>query len=282
MEKKAIEFLFPIFETVSDLPWLVKLLAFAVSVTLLVIGLKKYKNRKHCRKNGKKWKKKNYDALSMAFYSTIFLFILMGMRIFVFGGDDYAFMSVQVKPFDDSFVYSDLSTWDPGLKALIIAMYISLALTVLQVLAGGWSAALVFVGLHASCLFLFDFILTKADFLVFGIFGLVPRLYLFGGAVLCLALLVSNFLPDVVHGARPASNPYTPVYGGGEPHESSFANLLRMPSVIRDQYGNLYTRQYVDADGTYAEYAGNYTVVTIYAEDVNMFSATAGGDYFTW
>ena len=70
--------------------------------------------------------------------------------------------------------------------------------------------------------------------------------------------------------------------GGDDGHASDYNALLRMPAVIKDQYGNVYTRMNFNYDGTSADYSGDYTVVTIFAEDVNLFSARAGDRYFTW
>ena len=70
--------------------------------------------------------------------------------------------------------------------------------------------------------------------------------------------------------------------GGGVEHASDHGALLRMPATIKDQYGNVYTRMSFNYDGTSVDYSGDYTVVTIYAEDVKLFSAKAGDRYFTW
>ena len=86
------------------------------------------------------------------------------------------------------------------------------------------------------------------------------------------------------------SNGGVPVYGGsgggggggGVEHASDHGALLRMPATIKDQYGNVYTRMNFNYDGTSVDYSGDYTVVTIYAEDVKLFSAKAGDRYFTW
>lgn len=289
MERKVIEFLFPIFEDIGRLPALIKLVAFGALAALTVFFYKKHTEREEELKHRRK--KKTHSALSFPVYFTIFIFILMGLRIYVFGGAKYSFMTVQVKPFDDSFVYGDLSTWDPGLKVLIICMFISLALSVLQSLAGGWYSFLTFVSLNLSWVFLSDLALTYAEPLLFGLFEIIPITFLYVGALVAPTMLLSNFCPDVDYSKRTGPDPYWSRYGNNSgnnsgsstsSYSSSHNVLLNLPAMIRDEYGNVYTRQYVSIDEGYAEYYGAYTMVTIYAENVKRFSATGDGHYFTW
>jgi hypothetical protein len=100
-------------------------------------------------------------------------------------------------------------------------------------------------------------------------------------------MLLSNFCPDVDYSKRTGPDPYWSKYGNNSgsstsSYSSSHNVLLNLPVMIRDEYGNVYTRQYVSIDEGYAEYSGASTVVTIYAENVNRFSATGDGHYFTW
>lgn len=269
-----LEKMFSFFEWLyiaDSVPGLVWLILGAAVVVLGVVAL-----------NGLNWKSEKLIGFPVHLCISLMFMVLMYYVTFSTDKQEYGYHMYTIVKDDVPFVLSDISTWAFGLKWSFFHFLLVVG-------------ANLYVALKKDSKGLLPCVLLTVPLtlIVFRLALVVKGIFLIGGvafiafetAIILLSVagwvitaagtgeLKGNVVTTSAVPAQPA--------GGGVQHADDFG-VLRMPEVIKDEYGNTYTRQYVDFGGTYAEYAGNYTVVTIYSENVKMFSATADGHYFSW
>ena len=267
-----LEKMFSFFEWLyiaDSVPGLVWLILGAAVVVLGVVAL-----------NGLNWKSEKLIGFPVHLFISLMFMLLMYYVTFSTGKQEYGYHMFSIVKDDVPFVLSDISTWAFGLKWSFFHFLLVVG-------------ANLYVALKKDSKGLLPCVLLTVPLtlVVFRLALVVKGIFLIGGMAFIAfetAIILLSVAGWVITAAGTGelkgavvTTSSVPQTGGGAQHADDFG-VLRMPEVIKDEYGNTYTRQYVDFGGTYAEYAGNYTVVTIYSENVKMFSATADGHYFSW
>ena len=227
----------------------------------------------------------NSAQLPICLIAVHLLMCFMYVEEFADGGEIRRVFFYKLVKGEQIFDIMDTSTWGSGMWIIAVGYVLMLVLNVIAFNKKHPRQVGVFLTTYVlSLLVAWPLLWLKGKFLLRIIYTIITMVSPF-------AFLISFIIPrlDLVSPAvRDGSGGGVPVYGGSggsggdDGHASDYNALLRMPAVIKDQYGNVYTRMNFNYDGTSADYSGDYTVVTIYAEDVNLFSARAGDRYFTW
>ena len=209
---------------------------------------------------------------------------LMYIEEFADGGEIRRVFFYKLVKGEQIFDIMDTSTWGGGMWIIAVGYVLMLVLNVIAFNKKHPGQVGVFLTSYVlSLLAAWPLMWLKGKFLLSIIYTILTMMSPF---VYLISFIIPRFdivVPHVIGG----SGGGVPMSGGsggggGGDHDSDYGALLRMPATIKDQYGNVYTRMNFNYDGTSVDYSGDYTVVTIYAEDVKLFSAKAGDRYFTW
>lgn len=192
-------------------------------------------------------------------------------------------------PLTGTFVYADPSTWRGGLKVVLIAMLISFVVAFIVTLRGKWQNMLCFICLPPAIYYISYYLIVCNKSFIIGLLlnfftGVLLPLALLGGWIPALAFTMGEELTedDLKPTTKRKSKSSVKTHISDKYDSEGMASLLRMPHTIRDEYGNVYTQYNIDSNGKYVTYTGPYGPIDIYAKDVNIFSASADGHYFTW
>ena len=239
-------------------------------------------------------------------YFQIMLFTMVGINLAVINGDARDLFCVNVKSYRVKFLPDDPSTWETGFKVFLAAMVIVLILAVLQPLfKRDWrrrflrrgkfpferkfplreklKALLFVISLSVAVYYIAYDIFTgnvKSTLIAIPlnlVMNIATPLLLLGGWILAIFYGITKG----GLGNNAASSDFN-ASAVSEAHGENYGAVMRMPNIIKDESCNIYRKIDIDIGGTYVTYTGPGGPVTIYGEDIGMFSATGDGHHFHW
>ena len=280
-----MNFLMEVIGKICAMPWWLWMIVTAVTI---VITFHFYHKAYKVSKIG------NSAQLPICLIAVHLLMCFMYVEEFADGGEIRRVFFYKLVKGEQIFDIMDTSTWGSGMWIIAVGYVLMLVLNVIAFNKKHPGQVGVFLTSYVlSLLAAWPLMWLKGKFLLSIIYTILTMMSPF---VYLISFIIPRFdivVPHVIGGSGGGVPTYggsgggVPTYGGsggggGGDHDSDYGALLRMPATIKDQYGNVYTRMNFNYDGTSVDYSGDYTVVTIYAEDVKLFSAKAGDRYFTW